>query len=152
MTRERDEFVSIMTRELSSMSYGEAVSFARAMMRASATLHRLAERECNGTDWEYGMLVPCPKADPNSYNRQGVYIGPAVQGWCPECGETNGHGRITASQAKIARTEARVTKTCAKYGITPHFSGDPRGAVLVLTVQSGYVNDWGRTGVCVPTR
>ena len=28
--------------------------------------------------------------------------------------------------------------------------GDPRGCVLKLTVPSGYTNDFGREGVCVP--
>lgn len=34
----------------------------------------------------------------------------------------------------------------------PHFQGDPRGACVKLSVPSGKTDDWGRTGICVPTR
>lgn len=31
-------------------------------------------------------------------------------------------------------------------------SGDPRGCTVKLTVPSGRTNDWGREGICVPTK
>lgn len=46
---------------------------------------------------------------------------------------------------------AKVTKSCEEFKIVPVFSGDPRGATLKLKLPSGFSNDWGSTGVCVPT-
>lgn len=39
--------------------------------------------------------------------------------------------------------QARVTKALAPYGITPNFSGDPRGYTLKLILPSGKWNTWG---------
>jgi hypothetical protein len=36
-------------------------------------------------------------------------------------------------------------------GIEPVFSGDPRGATVKLRVPSGKCDDWGQTGLCIPT-
>ena len=35
-------------------------------------------------------------------------------------------------------------------GCMPIFGGDPRGATIKLKVPSGYTDDWGKVGVCVP--
>ena len=56
-----------------------------------------------------------------------------------------------AHEAKESRTEKRIVGICKPYGITPVFSGDPRGATVKLKVPSGHTNDWGETGICVPT-
>jgi hypothetical protein len=37
-------------------------------------------------------------------------------------------------------------------GFAPVFQGDPRGCCVKLKVPSGYTDDWGQTGLCVPTR
>lgn len=50
------------------------------------------------------------------------------------------------------QAQARIKVTCDQYGITPVFSGDPRGACVKLKVPSGYTNDWGQIGICVPTK
>ena len=36
-------------------------------------------------------------------------------------------------------------------GVVPIFNGDPRGAVLKLSVPSGRTDDWGQEGICVPS-
>lgn len=56
------------------------------------------------------------------------------------------------AQAGIgAICQASLEHTIERAGIVPNFSGDPRGAVVKLRVPSGRTNDWGQTGVCVPT-
>lgn len=45
----------------------------------------------------------------------------------------------------------RITTLAKSIGCTGLvFSGDPRGATVKLVVPSGYTNDWGNEGVCVP--
>lgn len=44
---------------------------------------------------------------------------------------------------------AAVAELGERFGVV--FQGDPRGATVKLTVPSGYTNDWGNEGVCVPT-
>ena len=44
-----------------------------------------------------------------------------------------------------------ITVACEPYEVTPLFSGDPRGATVKLRVPSGYTDDWGTEGICVPT-
>jgi sugar phosphate isomerase/epimerase len=47
--------------------------------------------------------------------------------------------------------EARVTQLCEELGAKPDFQGDPRGHTIKLVVPSGKTDDWGATGICVPT-
>ena len=129
--RDRDEFIATMTQE------GLPVSVTRTIMRHGATLHRLAEAQCNG-DWPADngkrQVVPCGGAADQGcgmYWHPSTLKGPMKQ--CPDC-----------------RIGLRVTALLAPYNITPIFNGDPRGAVLKLKVPSGRTNDWGREGVCVP--
>jgi len=152
--RDRDEFVAIMATE------GVGPDVAAKLMRAATTLHRLAERECNGDDWNMGWpvgLVACPKAPARSFNRNGIYIGEPIAAWCPVCEGPKladgryEHAKVTASSVKDAQVEARVRKLCKPLGLEPVFSGDPRGAVLKLKVPSGRTNDWGSSGICVPS-
>ena len=146
--RDREEFVALMTKE------GVPLRVIQALMRASTTLHRLAERECNGDDWTVRALVPCPEAPKGTFNRQGVYIEPADSVerdvWCSVCGEKGKHARVTASTVKAGQVEQRVQALCKAHGLTPVFNGDPRGAVLKVKVPSGRTNDGWREGVCVP--
>jgi hypothetical protein len=51
---------------------------------------------------------------------------------------------------RLGKLKARVTAELAPHGITPLFSGDPRGAVLKLRMPSGRTNDWGQEGIIVP--
>jgi hypothetical protein len=49
--------------------------------------------------------------------------------------------------------ERRIRLQCRELGpgFAPVFQGDPRGATVKLKVPSGFYNDWGQTGLCVPT-
>ena len=135
---DRDEFIHETTKR------GLPLTVVEALLRAATTLHRLAERECNGDDWVTGDLVPCPdEADP-------------VNAYCPTCSGTKGeHGRVSVSSVRVARTMRRLERLMrqqapARFGLV--HSGDPRGAMLKLTLPDGATNDWGRTGWCVPSR
>lgn len=48
----------------------------------------------------------------------------------------------------------RIRAACEPWGITPRFSGDPRGSVVKLLLPSGRWNsaDGKKDGFCVPTR
>ena len=48
------------------------------------------------------------------------------------------------------KIEAKITEIMKPFGITPIFSGDPRGCTVKLKMPSGATNDFGHTGVCVP--
>jgi hypothetical protein len=153
--REREEFIAVMVKE------GVPLAVTRKVLRYSATLQRLAEAQCNGdypadngerkvvpcsrceAQWTRGSMVqdhtaptrPMPCGDgetrrPNEAYERGSYYVPLI---CKDC-----------------RTADLVTAAVAPYGITPIFQGDPRGAVVKLRVPSGYTNDMGREGVCVP--
>jgi hypothetical protein len=51
------------------------------------------------------------------------------------------------------KIEKDIRDLCARFpGVRPIFSGDPRGACVKLEVPSGFTDDWGQTGLCVPTR
>ena len=52
---------------------------------------------------------------------------------------------------KEANVERRVTELCAPHNIRPVFEGDPRGHTIKLVMPSGRTDDWGHTGICVPT-
>ena len=51
----------------------------------------------------------------------------------------------------IERIEEQITDNLGGSGMAAIFQRDPRGATVKLTMPSGYTNDWGQTGVCVPT-
>lgn len=50
------------------------------------------------------------------------------------------------------RATTAIRLALEPYGVTPIFSGDPRGACVKLQLPSGRTDDWGQTGLCVPTR
>jgi len=54
--------------------------------------------------------------------------------------------------ARIDQIERRIIKRATQIGAGVVFSRDPRGATVKLTVPSGYTDDGGREGICVPTR
>ena len=51
-----------------------------------------------------------------------------------------------------AANDARIKALAESVGCGVVLSGDPRGAVVKIIVPSGRTNDWGQTGICVPTR
>lgn len=132
--RDRDEFVQIMSREVPVMP----LSAIYTLMRAGRTLHRLAELECSSEAADRDQ-VPCPNPT-------------AEHCVCEGYGSRDGtqHGTVPRIAVRELQTHRRVNKLCHEYGISARFSNDPRGAVLVLAVPSGFTNDWGKTGVCVP--
>ena len=70
-----------------------------------------------------------------------------------DCDAFNGeHESIPRIDRQTARIERHLTELLAKYSIKPDFQGDPRGCCVKLIVPSGKTDDWGRTGLCVPTR
>jgi hypothetical protein len=135
--RDREEFISIMAREVPSMP----LAMVRQLMRYSATLHRLAELECSSEAADRDR-VRCP----SQYQ--------TVDGClCRDYGnfdhDTGTHGSVPriVQGERIGRL---VTNLATRYGLSARLNGDPRGAVVKLAVPSGYTNDWGREGVCVP--
>ena len=128
--RDREEFVALMTRE------GVPLDVARALMRAAASLHRLAELACSSEAADRDR-VPCPglRTPEDCLCEHWSGCG------CPEgaAGALVGsqHHEVTRISVREHHTEARVRALCQRHGLTPVFNGDPRGAVLKLTVPSG---------------
>jgi hypothetical protein len=60
--------------------------------------------------------------------------------WCNEEMSDRATARLEATEQRI---EARITDLLAPYGIIPHFSGDPRGFCVKLTLPDGAWNTWG---------
>lgn len=121
----RAEFVA----KLEAVQVPEDV--ARAIIRHAATHQRLGVAACNGDfpcDNGVREVAPCTRC-------QCLYApGVLVRGLCPSC-----------------RAEDRIRGLCAPYGITPDFSGDPRGHTVKLAVPGVRGDDWGGTGLlCVP--
>ena len=139
--RDRDEFMAIMAIE------GVPVDAARALMRAGATLHRIAELACNSEAADRDR-VACPGGAETCLCREyGSYEDQPRSS--SSVGEGR-HGTVPRYMVQESRIEARVEALCQRHGLTPIFDGDPRGAVLKLKVPSGRTNDGGREGVCVP--
>lgn len=142
-SKERDEFIAIATQE------GLSVETARKLLRYATTLHRLAEAQCNG-DWPADngerKVIFCTRCEGgfvrSVFKRaqehreeewKDIPKGYHVQ-ICPDC--------RTAELVRVSLPE----------GYKAIINGDPRGAVLKITVPSGRTNDCGREGICVPSR
>ncbi len=138
--RDRDEFLTLATRE------GLTLDQARALLRYASTIERLAVAQCNG-DW------PADNGE-----------RPTVE--CPRCGQYWHRSSMTMDH-KAERDPARpryvplrcpdcrqedLVRATLPDGYSPVFSGDPRGCTLKIKVPSGYTNDWGKEGLCVPAR
>ena len=128
---DRDEFIARMAKE------GLPVDTARRLLRYATTLHRLAEASCNG-DW------PCDN-------------GERKVEFCPRCESGMVKSMFRRSGAGSERVcldcrTAELVKASLPEGFVPVLGGDPRGAVLRVKVPSRTTNDWGRDGICVPTR
>jgi len=126
LTKERQEFVALMLRER------VPVDVARAVMRHAATIQRLAAAACNGDypcDNGERTVKPCSRCEAG-------YVPSALTpaGLCSSC-----------------RHADAITRLLTPFNVKPSFQGDPRGACVKLIAPSGYTNDWGRQGICVPT-
>lgn len=83
---------------------------------------------------------------------------------CPYCGKPGERLAQTCGQAvpddlhlyqcsgDESRREGDRFHRWSRRSFVPVFSGDPRGACVKLRVPSGKTDDWGQTGICVPTR
>lgn len=143
--REREQFLLAMQAE------GMPPDVARLILRHANTIQRCAVLECSSEAADRDR-VRCPGTEPNclcrdygSYDPKGTRHGkPAPHGTVPRIARTS------------ARAEARIAALCAQVSngkpFVPVFHGDPRGACVKLQVPSGKTDDWGREGMCVPTR
>src|SRR3990167_4420967 len=104
-TRDREEFVVLMARE------GVPLDVARALMRAGATLHRLAELACSSEAADRDR-VPCPGLR--------TLADCICEHWsgcgCPECatGALVGsqHHEVTRIAVREHQIAARVPALC----------------------------------------
>ena len=123
--KERERFIHEATKA------GLSLDIARKLLSIGATLHRLAEAQCNG-DWpaDNGQRAtkPCPECE-------GLWVPSTIlRGGCPDC-----------------RAQARTVRLLAGSAWKPVFGGDPRGAVLSVypveaveaDIQSGAIR-----GIC----
>lgn len=132
--KDREEFIWLLARE------GIGADVARRLLRYAATLQRIAELRCSSEAADRDR-VRCPAEADLKYE------------CCCDFGyQTPGkHSDVPRVGAQSKRIEYRVWQLCKAAGLKPIFSGDPRGAVVKLVMPSGVTNDWGRTGLCVPS-
>jgi hypothetical protein len=147
------------------LTEGMPLATARLILRHAQTIQRCAELECSSEAADRDR-VPCPgRATDDDHclcRGYGSYDSTATTG-----GKPDSHGTIPRIARTSARSEAAIEKACAAVNagigcnceagskpctFIPHFNGDPRGAVVKLSVPSGRTDDWGREGICVPTR
>ena len=128
--RERDAFIALMARE------GLDVDQSRALLRAAATLQRIAELECSSEAADCDR-VPCPAIASDKYE------------CCCDFGyqEEGKHGDTPRVTAKSKRIEYRIRKMLEPTGVRASFQGDPRGYVVKIHVPSGRDAGWGGVGV-----
>ena len=123
---DRLEFIAKMKRE------GIPEAIARLIMRHATTIQRLATEECS---------------DEAAYK-----VIDREQARCPNCRDERFHSKTPiGSKCRECRAKARIMALCVGR-IEPVFQGDPRGACVKLKVPSGRTDDWGGTGICVPTK
>jgi hypothetical protein len=65
--------------------------------------------------------------------------------------QCNGHVDCVWLEKRGGQIERRITALCDSVGVKPVFQGDPRGHTVKIALPSGYTNDWGKEGYCVPT-
>ena len=141
---ERENFLLTMHAE------GMAADVARLILRHAQTIQRCAELECSSEAADKDR-VACPG---------GTGGACLCEHWsgcgCPDIDNPTSHHKVTRVARTSARSEARITALCAASSngrvFVPVFHGDPRGACVKLQVPSGTTDDWGREGICVPTR
>jgi hypothetical protein len=146
--KEREEFIATMTAE------GVPLDTVRRVLRDAATIQRLAEAECNGD-------YPCDNGERRVWPcaRCGMgYVESSLRRAVCDCGIGSAkglHSILCERDALICpscRAQDRIFKALEPFHVAPIFSGDPRGACVKLKVLSGKTDDWGRDGICVPTR
>lgn len=123
---ERQKFTTIIARE-SALPAHHAEHSASLLLRHGKTYARLQEMSCNGVGTWYGESAA-------SFGKRQERFERALE----------------KKESQIeARIRAIVGELGAGFGVL--FQGDPRGSTVKITVPSGYTNDWGREGICVPS-
>ena len=125
--KDREQFLATIANE------GVSLDAARLVLRHANTIQRLATAECNGDypcDNGERKVQPCSRCE-SGYVRSVL----SKDGICPQC-----------------RAQDRITAILKPFNVQPVFQGDPRGCCVKLAVPSGKTDDWGREGLCVPTR
>lgn len=152
--KEREQFVALMVRELSSLSTDVVASACNKLMRHAATYCRLQEAQCNG---DYPAEGPWADNRPNAlatcYRCEATWARSSMRTvWRLEqlVYDTHRPGAVRQFRCKSCQTEDSITAVCRSIGCEPVFGGDPRGATVKLRVPSGKTNDWGQEGICVP--
>lgn len=80
--------------------------------------------------------------------RHGTTYARYQEDWCNvEMSEEE----TTRREAREGRLEARIAELCEPFDVQPVFGGDPRGHTIKLKMPSGFTDDWGKEGLCVPT-
>jgi hypothetical protein len=162
-SQEREQFIATMTQE------GLPITTIRTILARANTLQRNAELSCSSEAADRDR-VQCPGVrkeelcccDGNfehSLTEDGQrckYCGISA---ATKTSDVICHQDIPRIDRQTARIERELTALLAKYKIredgpcfTPHFGGDPRGAVLVISVPSGKYDSWERNGICVPSK
>ncbi len=126
---ERGHFIAAVQREFPEDA--RVPQWCERIMRHGATHGRLAEAMCNG-DW------PCDNGERETKA-------------CPLCGMGYAPWSFRRGACPNCRCESLIRKLCTEQSVTPDFGGDPRGATVKLKMPSGQTNDWGQSGICVPT-
>ena len=86
--------------------------------------------------------------------RYGATLGRLAEELCngyQDCQGNWDQERTQAAERKQERIEAKTQATATEIGGRCLFQGDPRGATVKIIFPDGYTNDWGHTGICVPT-
>lgn len=150
--KDREEFIARLSeeREALGLSGPALLDLARKLLRAGATLHRLAELECSSEAADRDR-VPCPgiKRPAHCICEHWHSVDSDRGCGCPVGEDGAMHHPVTRIARQEQRTRFVVEGLCREHGLSPIFGGDPRGAVLLVKVPSGRTNDWGGRGVVV---
>jgi len=108
----------------------------RKLLRYGATLHRLAEAQCNGDypcDNGGRKVVPCTRCESLWVRSSMVrdYTAPKVE------------GKYIPLICKDCRTAELIEAACREVNLVPDIGGDPRGAVLCVKLPTMSEHDRG---------
>lgn len=127
-TKEREQFVAFLQKELSTFPPAVVEAAARLILRHAATHGRLATEACNGHPAQSSPTMDARELGKLQEKRD---------------------ARIEREEKRI---EARIAEICKPFGIRPDFGGDPRGYTVKLHLANGKYNTWGgeESGYGVP--
>lgn len=158
--RDRDEFISALTRRLSTEPPHIAAAIARRLLRHATTLQRYAEAQCNG-DWPFDngerKTQPCSRCEARCH--PAAMRTEKFDDWSElQPGRGDSPSRPTKRTRPICpdcRTQDIVTAILTPYGLKPYFQGDPRGAVFQIFEQHispELIHNGRERGLYVPAR